>query len=105
MADPTLTTDSPSLNQSAPGSVPAPSKPITGPQCRAARALLKWTREDLADCCEIHYITLCNFECGHGELSPAKARLLRLTFVAGGIRFIDADQTGGPGARLTRPQR
>ncbi len=103
MAENSLTMDSPSLNQGAP--VPTPSKPITGPQCRAARALLQWTREDLAECCEIHYITLCNFERGHCDLTSVKARLLRLTFSAAGIGVFDADQTGGAGARFTRPQR
>ncbi|NIA71176.1 helix-turn-helix transcriptional regulator [Pelagibius litoralis] len=77
---------------------------MTGPQCRAARAMLQWGREELAERSGVHYITLCNFELGHCTLKPPTARLLRLTFIASGVLFIDADASGGPGVCLAKPE-
>ncbi|NIA71113.1 helix-turn-helix transcriptional regulator [Pelagibius litoralis] len=76
---------------------------ITGRQCRAARAMLQWSREELAERSGVHYITLCNFELGHCTLKPGSARLLRLTFIASGVLFIDEDSDGGPGICLAMP--
>ncbi|NIA68126.1 helix-turn-helix transcriptional regulator [Pelagibius litoralis] len=106
MAETTLITDSPALNHSAPGGYPSPPEParITGLQCRAARAMLQWSREDLAERSGVHYITLCNFELGHCALKPATARLLRLVFVSAGLLFIDADASGGAGLCLAKPE-
>ncbi|WP_420346431.1 helix-turn-helix domain-containing protein [Pelagibius sp.] len=119
MAEHSLITDSASPDTQAPGNgtqspdsdstgtLPAPPEParITGPQCRAARAMLGWSREELAERSSLHYITLCNFELGHNALKPASLRLLRLTFVSAGLLFIDADAGGGPGVCLAKAAR
>ncbi|NIA69644.1 helix-turn-helix transcriptional regulator [Pelagibius litoralis] len=76
---------------------------MTGKQCRAARAMLQWSREDLGERTGIHYITLCNFELGHCTLKRANAQLLRLTFEAAGVLLIDGDSSGGPGVCLAKP--
>ena len=113
MAEPSLITDSPSPDNQAPdkqtpndgpshAAAPEPAR-IDGAQCRAARAMLDWSREELAERCGLHYITLCNFEMGHCALKPASLRLLRLTFVAAGLLLIDEDETGGPGVCLAMP--
>ena len=119
MAEPSLITDSPFLDNQIPGNgttddgatdddaaagsaAPEPAR-ITGLQCRAARAMLDWSREELAERCGLHYITLCNFELGHCALKPASLRLLRLSFVAAGLMFIDEDDSGGPGVCLAKP--
>ncbi|NIA72007.1 helix-turn-helix transcriptional regulator [Pelagibius litoralis] len=76
---------------------------ITGRQCRAARAMLQWSREELSERSGVHYITLCNFELGHCTLKPGSARLLRLTFITSGVMLIDDDDSGGPGICLAMP--
>ncbi|NIA71628.1 helix-turn-helix transcriptional regulator [Pelagibius litoralis] len=110
MAKASLITDSSSPGNGA-GAVPVLPEPfqiagkpiITGPQCRAARAMLRWSREDLGERASIHYITLCNFELGHNALKPGTAQLLRLTFEAAGVLLIDDDGSGGPGVCLAKP--
>ena len=106
MAESTLSTDSffPDNNANLDEHPPAPAA-ITGLQCRAARAMLDWSREDLGERTGIHYITLCNFELGHCALKPSIAQLLRLTFAAAGVLLIDDDEGGGPGVCLARPPR
>ncbi|NIA68463.1 hypothetical protein HBA54_07640 [Pelagibius litoralis] len=67
--------------------------------------MLGWSREELAERCGIHYITLCNFELCHCAVKPVMARLLRLTFISAGVLLIDGDSSGGPGVCLAMPPR
>ncbi len=98
MAKHSLSTDSPSLNPSAPD-----SGLLTREQCRAARALLQWSQCDLAGRARISAATVRSFERGHSGIKHSTARLLRLTFEASGVRFIEADAGGGAGVCLTKP--
>ena len=77
---------------------------MTPAQCRAGRALLSWTQEDLAKRAKVGVVTVRQFELGAG--SPREAILARmeaafdiagvaLNLEAGmgsGVRFKDAAQ-------------
>lgn len=75
---------------------------ITPEQCRAARALLNWTQQELAARTKVSDVTLGKFERGKVRLKDSTAQLLRMVFEAEGVILIDA-KGGGPGVRLARP--
>jgi transcriptional regulator with XRE-family HTH domain len=70
---------------------------FTPAQCRAARALLNWTQEDLVRECKITKKTIADFE--RGATSPRSQTLIQIiaAFEAAGIEFING---GSPGARI-----
>ena len=72
---------------------------ITPAQCRAARALLEWTQENLARETKISVVTIGKFEKRRARLKDSTALLFRLAFERAGVKFIEADG-GGPGVRL-----
>ena len=41
---------------------------ITIGQCRAARGLLDWTQQDLAEACGLSKTAINNFEKGHSDI-------------------------------------
>ena len=67
---------------------------ITPAQCRAARALLKWTQQDLARHCDAGLNTIRTFEAEKSSPHKSTLRLLRTTLEAAGVAFID-DNGGG----------
>ncbi|TXN40651.1 helix-turn-helix transcriptional regulator [Methylobacterium sp. WL30] len=74
-------------------------KAISGAQCRAARALLDWTREDLARESKVSRATIADYETGK---RPARERTtddLRQALEAGGIEFTP-ENGGGAGVRF-----
>lgn len=71
---------------------------LTSEQCRAARALLNWTQNDLAERASISSVSIRAFEKG-GDMRESNRKLLRLTFETDGVILIDPDHLG-PGARL-----
>lgn len=73
---------------------------MTPAQCRAARGLLKWTQDDLAEKARVSAVTLRNFE--NEKSSPQRATLavMQQTFEEAGVEFFDGD---APGVRL-RPK-
>ena len=73
---------------------------ITAAQCRAARAMLDWSRDDLAAAARVAKRTVVDFE--RGARSPIHSTLdvLRRALEAAGIEFLDGD-----GVRLkVRPE-
>ena len=70
-------------------------------QCRAARAMLEWSRDDLAVAAKVARRTVVDFE--RGARSPYDRTLadIRLALEAAGIEFTDDD---APGVRLRQPQ-
>ena len=72
---------------------------ITREQCRAARALIGWSRADLAKAAQVSERTITDFE--RGARSPINASLAALTraLEAAGVEFIP-ENGGGPGLRL-----
>ncbi|TPL21152.1 helix-turn-helix transcriptional regulator [Mesorhizobium sp. B2-4-9] len=71
-------------------------------QCRAARALLNWSQQELADASKIGNATIRNFEAGRSEPQHATLVVLRRTFEGAGVVFIDANGDGA-GVRLKKP--
>jgi hypothetical protein len=73
---------------------------------RAARALLRWSAEDLAEQSAIGVTTIRRAELTEGEtsLTTANDLAIRRTLETAGIEFID-ENGGGPGVRLRERQR
>jgi DNA-binding XRE family transcriptional regulator len=71
---------------------------ISKDQCRAARELLTWTREDLAKGASVSAGTVKNFEAGRKVL-PALAVAIERALTDAGIWFIHDDDVGGEGVR------
>ncbi len=66
-------------------------------QCRAARAMLEWSRDDLAVAAKVARRTVVDFE--RGARNPYDRTLadIKLALEAAGIEFTDGD---APGIRL-----
>lgn len=77
-------------------------KPLSPAQCRAARGLLDWTQDDLAERAGLSRSTIRGFERGHHDLHRSSADLIVRTFAAAGVRLIPAGETG-PGVCLALP--
>jgi DNA-binding XRE family transcriptional regulator len=73
---------------------------VTPAQCRAARALLDWTQDDLSQAAEVGVVTIRQFERGATEPRRAILIALRRALEDAGVRFINANKGGGPGVRL-----
>ena len=77
---------------------------ITPAQCRAARGLLDWTQQDLADSAGIGVVTLRQVEAGISAPRRATLEVIRRALEKAGVEFID-ENGGGPGVRLRRSSR
>lgn len=76
-------------------------------QCRAARALLDWSAQDLADRAEIGVATIRRFESG-SAVATASIDAMVATLNAAGIAFIAAGESspdGGEGVRIALTPR
>ena len=76
-------------------------KTITSSQIRAARALLKWTAQDVADAANVGVATVRRAEKKENEMNitPANALAIKNALEAAGVEFIEKNG-GGPGVRL-----
>jgi transcriptional regulator with XRE-family HTH domain len=81
-------------------------KPLTSAQLRAARALLRWSAEDLARESNLGVTTIRRAELAEGETSMTVANDLavRRALESAGVEFID-ENGGGPGVRLRKAHR
>jgi hypothetical protein len=81
-------------------------KPLASSQIRAARALLRWTVDDLAREAALGRNTILRAEVADGQtsLTAANDLAIRRALEAAGVEFIDEDG-GGPGVRLRRRPR
>jgi len=79
------------------------AKTLTSAQIRAARALLRWSAEDLARESALGVTTIRRAELAEGETSMTTANdsTVRRTLEAAGVEFIDGNG-GGPGVRLRK---
>jgi len=70
-------------------------------QCRAARGLLDWTQQRLADEARVGVVTVRQVEAG--ETAPRRATLevIQRAFELAGVELID--ENGGTGVLLRRP--
>jgi transcriptional regulator with XRE-family HTH domain len=71
-------------------------------QIRAARALLGWRQDDLARAADVGIATIRRIEILRGPVTGYVSTQLSIqqAFERAGIRFIDADGSGGIGIRL-----
>ncbi len=74
---------------------------ITSEQMRAARALLKWSAQELADRTGMNWRTIQRFESEKGFPASRTKNLLKIrrALEDAGVVFID-ENGGGPGVRL-----
>lgn len=70
-------------------------------QCRAARALLDWTQEQLAALAGVSRSTVRDFECHRHELQRGSEALMIAALERAGVRFLSGNREG-PGVRLRR---
>jgi transcriptional regulator with XRE-family HTH domain len=82
---------------------PLKLKPLTSAQIRAARALLRWSAEDLARESTLGVTTIRRAELTEAQTSMTAANDLavRRALEAAGVEFIDGNG-GGPGVRLRK---
>nr|WP_020175354.1 helix-turn-helix transcriptional regulator [Methyloferula stellata] len=72
---------------------------ITPEQCRAGRALLGWSQDDLVEASKVTKSTIANFESGKREPYERTLTDLRRALEEAGVIFIDRNGNG-PGVRL-----
>src|SRR5580692_3840122 len=77
---------------------------ITPAQCRAARALLDWSQQQLAAAAKVGVVTVRQFEGGGAQPRRATLDVLFRALEAAGIAFIP-ENGGGAGVRLKGPAR
>ena len=68
---------------------------ITPAQCRAARALLDWSQQRLAEESKIGNATIRNFEGGKSTPQHATLDVLRRALEAAGVEFINDERGDG----------
>jgi hypothetical protein len=80
------------------------NKGLSGPQIRAARALLKWSAADLARRASLGVNTIGRAELADyvTSLTTANELAIRRALENAGVEFID-ENGGGPGVRLRKP--
>ena len=72
---------------------------LSAPQCRAARALVGWSQDDLANASGVAKATIAYFETEKRKPYEKTLSDLRRVLEKNGVMFIDVDG-GGPGVRL-----
>ena len=75
-------------------------KTLVAEQCRAARALIGWSRADLAEHASVAASTLADFEANKREPYARTLADIRRTLEAAGVSFIEPDAGGWAGVRL-----
>ena len=63
-------------------------------QCRAARALLNWSQEDLVRACGITKKTIADFERGATTPRPQTLARIAAALKAAGIEFLNGKKPG-----------
>ena len=76
---------------------------IIATQCRAARALLNWSQQELADRAGVGIVTVRQLEAGNTQPRRATLDVIRRALKSAGVEFID-ENGGGPGVRLRKRQ-
>jgi DNA-binding XRE family transcriptional regulator len=77
---------------------------ITPAQSRAARGLLEWSQQKLAQRAQVGVVTVHQLEAGTSEPRRATVQAIRRAFELAGVEFID-ENGGGPGVRLKKRQQ
>ncbi|MFK8251757.1 helix-turn-helix domain-containing protein [Ancylobacter terrae] len=74
---------------------------MTPAQCRAARALLDWSQQQLADAARVGVVTVRQLESGASQPRNATLDVLRRALEAAGVIFVE-ENGEGPGVRLKK---
>jgi transcriptional regulator with XRE-family HTH domain len=77
---------------------------ISSAQCRAARSLLDWSQQKLADEAGVGVVTVRQLEAGTHQPRNATLQVVRRCLEAAGVEFID-ENGGGVGVRFREPER
>ncbi|MFZ3248850.1 MAG: helix-turn-helix transcriptional regulator [Pseudolabrys sp.] len=77
---------------------------IAPEQSRAARGLLAWSQQELAQRASVGVVTVHQLEAGVSQPRRATLEVIRRAFEVAGVEFID-ENGGGPGVRLRKRQR
>jgi predicted transcriptional regulator len=77
---------------------------ITAAQSRAARGLLAWSQQDLANEAGVGTVTVHQLEAGASHPRRSTLEVIRRAFENAGVEFID-ENGGGPGVRLRKRQQ
>ena len=76
-------------------------KMLTPAQCRAARGLLDWNQQELAEKARVGVVTIRQLEAGVNEPRRATLEVVCRALESAGVQFID-ENGGGPGVRLRK---
>ena len=70
---------------------------ITPKQCAAARALIGWSQDKLAEAAQVARATIANFE-NHARLDPSQKNFISIkaSLEQAGVQFIPEDCERGP---------
>lgn len=74
---------------------------ITSAQCRAGRALLDWSQQQLADAARVGVVTVRQFEGGGSQPRNATLDVIRRALEEAGVIFVE-ENGEGPGVRLKK---
>ena len=74
---------------------------ITPAQCRAARGLLDWSQQQLADRAGVGIVTIRQLEAGGTQSRRATLEVIKRAIENAGVEFLD-ENGGGPGVRLRK---
>jgi transcriptional regulator with XRE-family HTH domain len=74
---------------------------INPAQCRAARGLVEWSQQKLAERAQVGVVTVHQLEAGTSEPRRATLQAIRRAFEVAGVEFIE-ENGGGPGVRLRK---
>jgi transcriptional regulator with XRE-family HTH domain len=70
---------------------------LSAAQCRAARALIEWSRDELAGASKVALRTIVDFERGAREPRAATLEALRRALETAGVEFTNGER---PGVRM-----
>lgn len=76
---------------------------VTPQQCRAARGLLGWNQQELAQKAGVGIVTVHQFETGLSKPRRATLDVIKRALESAAVEFID-ENGGGPGVRLRKRQ-
>ena len=74
---------------------------MTPAQCRAARALLDWSQQQLAEAAKVGIVTVRQFEAGAAKPRNSTLDVLCRALESAGVIFVD-ENGEGPGVRLRK---
>ncbi|BDV40738.1 hypothetical protein DSM21852_39910 [Methylocystis bryophila] len=76
---------------------------MTPAQCRAARGLISWSQQQLADAAQVGIVTVRQFETEAAKPRNATLAVIRFALESAGVVFVD-ENGEGPGVRLRKSQ-